>query len=293
MFQLDEFGPAAEDADNLGIRKDRPSLFIYDKTSDFDLCDLMETRVVSALFDFLNINENQNVADDVIVEIIDFLKSKYNFTEESATFEDFVELVKFKLHNEATENLVKTIEHFEPSPNQFKTTINDDQKRIIIKYKNRAFPLNKDFFYLKLYQTIDDIYAHPDSYNNIDRNYVWLRDICSKSKLAFQYFYRKTATIMIQHQYPECMQKYLDLLVSDVRLRQHTLDDFYQMYSEDLYFYVNIMNDSDSDSQSPVAASSPIVCNILRNLRCKDLMRFVIVASHFKEYRHLLRTNCE
>lgn len=288
MSQLDSIEPADEDNNAANLQ---PVLFVYDKSSELNLCDMAETKVITALFDMLNTKDGENIDDDAIVDVIDFMKSKFSFADslETSKFEDFLGLVKLKFHTETIENLLAAIELFEPSTNKFNATHFDDNKQIIMKCKNFSFQIQKDLFYLKLNQTIDDMYRHPDSYKNIDTNYVRLLNICSRSKLAFQNFCRRTANIMIENQYPERMQIFLDQLVFDCRVRQQSSDEFFKMYSEDLYFFIKIMNEGCSDSKSVDTELNPIVCNILLNLRHKDLTRFVILTTHHLQYRRLLK----
>lgn len=299
MSQLSQELVEQENKGNLQSQNDRPSLLVYDDTSESDLCDMIETKVISALFNLLNTNENQNATDDAICTVIDLLKSKYSLAEgsEPLTFDDFLELAEFTFNDETTENLIAAIEHFEPMSHKFGTDFNEHKKRIILKCRCFAFEVNKDFFYSKLRQTIDSDFQHPDNFKHIDSNYVRLLNICTKSKLAFQHFYRRAATIMMQHRYPDTMQDYLDQFVFDIRVRQPSLEEFYKMYAEDLYFYVKIINELDSsDSESQTAESvkdNPLVYNLLLNLQSKDLIRFVVLSSHFKRLQYLLKKNCD
>lgn len=290
MSQLNSIEPADEDNKEANLQ---PVLFVYDKSSELNLCDMVETKVITALFEMLNTKDGESIDDDAIVDVIDFMKSKFNFADslETSKFEDFLRLVKLRFHNETIENLLAAIELFEPSKNnrQQNATHIGDNKQIIMKCKNFSFPVQKDLFYLKLNQTIDDMYWHPDSYKNIGTNYVRLQNICSRSKLAFQHFCRRTANMMIEHQYPECMQIFLDQLVFDCRVRQQSSEEFFKMYSEDLYFFIKIMNEGGSDPKSGDTELNPIVCNILLNLRHKDLTRFVILTTHHLQYRRLLK----
>lgn len=147
------------------------------------------------------------------------------------------------------------------------------------------FELNQDLFYLKLRQTIDDTYKNPRNFD-IDSNYVRLLNICLESNAAFQQFYRRTAQTMIECKFPAQIQSCLDQLLCDIRIRHTSTEQFYSMYSADLQFYVQLV-----DHSCPASASnsSDIVSNLLLKLKSEDLLRFVILTTHFKTYRQLLK----
>lgn len=161
------------------------------------------------------------------------------------------------------------------------------EKRIVIKCQKFAFEVNQDFFYLKLLQTIDDIYQHPTRYN-LDSNYVHILSICLKSKFAFQHFYERTAAIMVQHGYPENVQKYWDQLMFDIRIQLPSNEHFCEMYSKDLYHYVKLMSYSCSGTMPTDVKLNALINNLLLNLKCKDYLKFVILTTHFKEFSNML-----
>lgn len=147
------------------------------------------------------------------------------------------------------------------------------------------FELNQDLFYLKLRQTIDDTYKNPRNFD-IDSNYVRLLNICLESNAAFRQFYRRTAQTMIECKFPAQIQSCLDQLLCDIRIRHTSTEQFYSMYSADLQFYVQLV-----DHSCPASASNSndIVSNLLLKLKSEDLLRFVILTTHFKTYRQLLQ----
>lgn len=152
--------------------------------------------------------------------------------------------------------------------------------------------MNEDLFYLKLRQTIDDTYKLSTSFE-IDSGYVRLLNICLESNRAFQYFYRRAAKTMIEFQYPEQMQNYLDRLLFDIRLQQTTTEDFYNMYSDDLYFHVQFVDHScaTADGNANDADTNSIVECLLTKLKSENFLHFVILTTHFKPYRHCLNTH--
>lgn len=153
------------------------------------------------------------------------------------------------------------------------------------------FELNQDLFYLKLRHTIDNTYKNPQNFD-IDSSYVRLLNICMESNIAFQQFYRRTAQTMIECQYPEHIQSYLDQLLCDIRIRRTSTEHFYSMYSDDLHFYVQLVDHSCSTSESSsnnASNSSNIVITLLMKLKSQDFLRFVVLTTHFKAYRHLLK----
>lgn len=143
--------------------------------------------------------------------------------------------------------------------------------------------MNQDLFYLKLRHTIDDTYKQSSNFE-LDSNYVRLLSLCSESRLAFQQFYRRAAKTMIEFHYPENMQMYLDRLLCDIRVRQSTTEEFYSMYSDDLYFHVQFVDHSCSDENT-----NDIVEGLLVKLKSENFLNFVILTTHFKTYRHLLK----
>lgn len=153
-----------------------------------------------------------------------------------------------------------------------------------MKCGEQLIEINQDLFYLKLRHTIDDTYKNPNNYE-VDSNYVRLRNICTESNLAFQYFYRRAAQTMIDCQYSEHIQNYLDQFLCDIRIRQSTTEQFYSMYSDDLYYYVQFVDHSCSSSD---ATSNDIVESLLLKVKSENFLHFVILTTHFKAYRHLL-----
>lgn len=154
------------------------------------------------------------------------------------------------------------------------------------------FAMNQDLFYLKLHQTIDDTYKNPHNFD-IDSSYVRLLNICMESNTAFQQFYRRTAHTMIECQYPEHIQSFVDQLICDIRIRCTSSEQFFGMYSDNLHFYVQLVDHSCStaDPKSNVNENhtSNTVTSILLKLKTEDFLRFVILTTHFKTYRHLLQ----
>lgn len=148
--------------------------------------------------------------------------------------------------------------------------------------------MNRDLFYLKLCQTFDDLYKHSDKFE-LDSGYVRLLNICLESSLAFQQFYRRAAQTMIECQYPEHIQNYLDQLLCDIRIRRSSTQQYYRMYSDDLYFYVQLVDHACSDSNSNNQNTNSIVTGLLLKLKSQDFLRFVILTTHFKTYRNLLK----
>lgn len=87
----------------------------------------------------------------------------------------------------------------------------------------------------------------------------------------------------MEFQHPQQMQTFVDQFIFDVRLRQPSAEDFCQMYSDDLYCYVKIVTELCSDSnRSSIEVMH--TSSILENLRAKDLMRYVIISTHFQKY---------
>lgn len=152
------------------------------------------------------------------------------------------------------------------------------------------FELNQDLFYLKLRQYIDAKYEHPRNFD-IDSSYVRILNICLESNVAFQQFYRRTAQTMIENEFPAQIQSYLDQLLCDIRIRHTSTEQFYSMYSNDLYFYVQLVDHTcpTSTSNSNKAKVNEIVSSILAKLKSEDYLRFVILTTHFKTYRYLLK----
>lgn len=88
---------------------------------------------------------------------------------------------------------------------------------------------------------------------------------------------------MIEHEYPENIQHFLDQLLCDIRIRQTSVEHFYKMYSDDLYYYVKIVAHScDNLDQNNV------VKTLLLKIKSENFLRFVILTTHFKTYQHLL-----
>lgn len=201
------------------------------------------------------------------------MDSKYaihTIKSEKSSFNNFKELLKYKFHPESTETLVGCAQ----KPGS-----------VIIKYRDIIFDVTQDLYYLKLKQTLDDIYQSPDEYK-IDTKYIHALNICLSSKSTFQHFYRQTALLMIKHLYPLNVQNYLDQFIFDIRIRKSP-SDFCEMYENDLYFYVKIATDANfsSDSHKKDENLNYFGHSLLKNLRSKDLLKFVILRTHFKVYR--------
>lgn len=209
------------------------------------------------------------------VDVAAFLDSKYaihTVKSENSSFDNFKELLKYKFHPESIENLVQCAQ--KPGP-------------ITIKYRDIIFDVNQDLFYLKINQTMNEMYQSPDDYK-IDSKYIHALNICLSSKSTFQHFYRHTAHLMITHLHPVIVQNYLDQLIFDIRIRKSP-SDFCEMYEENLYFYVKIATDTNFswDSHKTDENLNYLVYSLLNNLKSKDLLKFVILRTHFSAYRSL------
>lgn len=195
-----------------------------------------------------------------------------------------MELLKFKFQDEP-ESLTNAIQHI-----QSDTNIKTYTKLIIIKYGKIAFEVNQDFFILKLYQSVDDIYKHPDSYK-IDKTYLQMLNVCLKSKLVFQHFYSRTALTIMKYECSPSIQKFWDQFIFDIRIRQSSIEHFCKLYSDDLYFLVKILCDVCfcSDFRTNDKSVDYLVRSLLRNVRSKDKLKFLIITTHFNKYSHLLK----
>lgn len=168
-------------------------------------------------------------------------------------------------------------------------------KRIIVSCNRFSIEVNEVYFYLKLRRMLDDMYRYVENYSieNEQETYIRGLSICSSSPKAYQHFYQITATIMINNNFPDSIQTYLDRFLFDVRLRKQSISDFAHMYDENLYFYVKIITDvlySDSDSNDDKSViKNDIVRYLLMSLRYKNYTRFVILTTHFQSYRDLLK----
>lgn len=191
-----------------------------------------------------------------------------------------MELLKFKFQGETTETLVEAIQ-----------CIHSNSGSLIMKFRDIVFEVNQDFFYLKLHQTIDDMYQQPGDYR-IDTKYVHLLNICLNSKQTFQHFYRHTALLMIKHLYPLNIQKFLDQFIFDIRIRQYSMDNFCKMYEDNLYFYIKILTNDGFSSDLDQRNKDLIYLgeNLLKNLRSQNMLKFVIITTHFEKFRYLLRS---
>lgn len=95
------------------------------------------------------------------------------------------------------------------------------------------------------------------------------------------------------------MQLFLNDFLFDIRLRNETLDDFFQMYEDELYNYVLILgevvyniNAGDDDmihKRNTEAKPEYIVLDLLNHLRKNNFENFVIVVTHFKDFLYLLK----
>lgn len=250
--------------------------------ADIDLLDLPETKVITALYDLME-GADQSVSDEAIADVIGFLESKYKDaavgSAVTTSFQDCLKLTKFTFKDEPTESLIKAIQHFQLASGESK------KKPLVIKCGDIVTAISRDFFELKLCQTVDCIYQHPDDYS-IDSQYSRILNVCLHSKLAFRYFYKKIAQTMIEHKYPENIQTFLDQFVLDIRIRTNSIDEFCRMYAEDLYFYVRILTESSGETQTE--PNYTVKC-LLVNLKGKELWKFVVLTTHFNMYGYLLK----
>lgn len=159
--------------------------------------------------------------------------------------------------------------------------------QILVRHEDFIIDINEVFFNLKLRQYIDSKFDGVEKYDHLAdiSNYNDFVSICVQSKVAFQHFYKVTASMMIQQNFPTIMLQYLDQFVFDVKLRRTNADDFYRMYDDNLYNYVKIVNEMGEETDS---AEYEIVVQMLQNLRWKCLHRFVVVVTHFTRFFHLL-----
>lgn len=132
-----------------------------------------------------------------------------------------------------------------------------------------------------------------EMYNFIENsiNYNRMISICNRSPIAFQQFYKITAQTMIDSNFPETIQLYLDQFIFDVRLSKQTIDGFCHMYNENLYFYVKIVCElfsGDSNNDNIDVTNCSIVIDILKNLKLKNFLGFVVIVTHFKTFLFLL-----
>lgn len=97
---------------------------------------------------------------------------------------------------------------------------------------------------------------------------------------------------MIEHNFPEQMQLFLNEFLFDIRLRKETLDHFVEMYDDELYNYVCILKEivyGDATQQSNIEpGKSPLALDVLNHLKKKSFENFVIVVTHFKDFLYLL-----
>lgn len=193
------------------------------------------------------------------------LKSK------TLSFDNFVDLLKFKFQDET---------------GYLADTLQQNTKRIIIKYGSIDFEVNQDFFHLKLRHTIDEFFQHPDSYK-INCIYNQTLNLCLASKLAFQSFYRTTAIVTIKYGYVANIQTFLEQLIVDLRIRQPSMEHFCKMYSNDMLYYVKILSDVCYCSTN-MLPDYPVL--LLRNLQSKDKLKFVILTTHFKKFNYLFKS---
>lgn len=259
----------------------KPSSIFHPNDVDINSLDLNEIKLIDALHDFMESHED-DVSNEVIADIIGSLESKYKSHIEASSIDDCLQLTKFTFEDETTESLIKAIRHFEPAANDFSEP-QLNTRPLIIRCGDVVTEVGRDFFELKLRQTIDKMYQRPGDYA-IDRSYLRILNICVNSRMAFRYFCEKLAQTMIDHQYPETVQAFLDQFIFDVRIRMNSIEDFCQMYSSDLYFYVRILTDSGLGSQTEPNA---VVDSLLLNLRWKNHLKFVMLATQFKMARHL------
>ncbi|XP_055309183.1 uncharacterized protein LOC129573040 isoform X2 [Sitodiplosis mosellana] len=267
-----------EDSADLQFPKENGPLLQINTSKNVSF-NTMETKIVCSLFGLMDSAVNEHVTKDLVVDVATALESKYNsrtVNPEKASFDNFVELLKFKFHQETTETLVECVR-----------LIDSGSESVIIKYRDIIFEVNQDFFYLKLHQTIAEMYQSPDDYK-IDTKYIHVLNVCL-TKSTFQYFYRHTAQLMIKHQDSRDVQKFLNQFIFDVRIRQTATDNFCQMYEDDLYFYVKIAIDArfNSDSHQRDEDLNYLGQSLLNNMRSKDLLKFVILTTHFESYRNL------
>lgn len=136
------------------------------------------------------------------------------------------------------------------------------------------------FFELKLREFIEYKYNSVDKYN--PQKYIQpfndIVAICMASSMAFRHFYKITAELMIQYDYPAMMQQFVDQFIEDVRTREYDIERFYRMYDDDLYNFVKIVSELDETMDS---GEFEIVANLLKYLKTKCFFRFVVIVTHF------------
>lgn len=221
-------------------------------------------------------------------------------------FETFQKLSQFTLCDQKAGDILKAIDMLqahhcdfaigrgEPSnaiaPSSVTDLFSSDigtSGQILVGHKDFMIEINDVFFNLKLRQYIDSKFDCGEKYDHLSdiSNYNDFVSICVESTMAFQHFYKVTASMMIQQNFPTIMLQYLDQFVFDVKLRRANAEDFYRMYDDSLYNYVKIANEINEETES---AEYEIVVEMLQNLKWKCLHRFVIVVTHFKRFSFLL-----
>lgn len=252
------------------------------------------------------------------VKFIEHLKLSYGGrtgTFGTPSFDICLRIAKFRFDDESTERLLDLIKHFESSKiNQsdpgslshldlkpIVKTFSDairyyyfsDVSNVILVSDDFTVEVNEVYFYTKLRQMIDDMFLYPEDFDLNDNypTYIRLLTICKESPKMFQHFYRITAKKMIQWNYPENVQAFLTGLLFDIRIEKTTYAQFIQIYDHDLYFYVKMICEvlyGQNDSENGNVGENPVVCDVLTGLRYRDFERFVILVTHFPDFRYLL-----
>lgn len=176
----------------------------------------------------------------------------------------------------------------------FKSNLSDfiDTKQLLVSGPSFKFAINETYFNTKLRQLFESMYTAAESYDIVEEQDTYIRALalCANSTKAFQYFYDVTQGIMIEYNFPEIIQTYLDRFIFDVRLQQQSIDDFCHMYEKNLYFHVKMVTDYQYGrcNSSNDAAGDVIKC-VLMHLKRIDFRRFVILTTHFEVFRYLLK----
>lgn len=134
-------------------------------------------------------------------------------------------------------------------------------------------------------------FDHIEKYDYVENiaKYNDFVAICLQSTVAFRHFYKITANTMIEHNFEPTIQNYLNQFISDVKIRQNTIENFHRMYDDDLYNYVKIVDEMNCDNSK--SREYQIAIDMLQNLRDKSFCRFVVVVTHFKKFSFLLVNN--
>lgn len=253
---------------------------------------------------------------------------KSTVTMDSAPFETYFRIATYRFDSESTENLLAAMECFK-SPESSKlcflilerafefsllefSLLFEILSKVLIFFLKPLFffyspssashsilicgpdfkaTVNQAYFNIKLRQLFESMFSSIHSYDLIEQQATFIRSValCTKSSLAFQYFYTRTEQMMTAHAYAKEIQSYLDRVLFDIRLGVDTIDDFCQMYEPALYFHVKMLTDFQyGRCNSSNDAAGEVIRALLINLRCKDSRRFVILVTHFDAFRYLL-----